>query len=544
MKIRFFRMQKKLSNLIFVVVITVFFINCANRGRPQGGEKDTEPPKVTKSIPENYSINFSSNEIKIYFDEYIKLKDLQKQLIISPPMETQPEVLPLGTASKYIKIKIFDTLQPNTTYAFNFGQSIVDNNEGNPYPFYRYVFSTGDYIDSLTVKGNILDAEKLKPEEFVSVMLYEKDSSYADSLIYKNNPKYMTNTLDSNTTFTIENIKAGTYRLIALKDENQNNTFQQKSDKIGFLDGFITVPKDTLYNLSLFKEAVDFRAIRGSQVAGNKIAFGFEGDPKSMKINVLDSVPSNYKYRITKDEKADTLYYWYVPKFERDSLIFNISNDEFNYRKDSLVVKIRDMMKDSLVTTLTPKGQIGFEKRLEVSSITPLEKLDKSRIILIDKDTLEVDFSYEFDTLNNKYLIDFKKEEEQKYIFQFLPGAFTDIFENTNDTIDFALRTKQFSDYGNVRVTLENVKYPIIVQLTNEQGEVQAEKFSIEPEPLDFRYLDPKKYYMRVVIDANGNQKWDPGSFLQNRQPERISYFPEMLDVRAGWDLVQSFILE
>lgn len=164
-------MQKKLSNFVFIVAICAFLINCANRGTPKGGAKDIEPPKILKSIPDNYSTNFKGKEIKIYFDEYIKLKNLQKQLIISPPMNTQPEILPLGSASKYITIKIFDTLQPNMTYAFNFGQSVVDNNEENPFPFYRYVFSTGNYIDSLTVKGSILDAKKIKPEEFVSVML-------------------------------------------------------------------------------------------------------------------------------------------------------------------------------------------------------------------------------------------------------------------------------------------------------------------------------------------------------------------------------------
>ena len=201
-------MQKKLSNFIFIITISVLLINCANRGTPQGGEKDKEPPKILKSVPANYSTNFKGKEIKIYFDEYVKLKNLQKQLIISPPMKTQPEILPLGSARKNITIKIFDTLQPNMTYAFNFGQSVVDNNEENPFPFYRYVFSTGDYIDSLTVKGEIFDAEKRKPEEFVSVMLYEIDSTYTDSIIYKESPKYVTNTLDSTTTFTIEKFKS------------------------------------------------------------------------------------------------------------------------------------------------------------------------------------------------------------------------------------------------------------------------------------------------------------------------------------------------
>src|SRR5690606_24427637 len=120
--------------------------NCANRGTPSGGEKDMVPPKILRSLPENYSTNFNATEVKIYFDEYIKIKNLQKQLIVSPPMDPAPDIMPMGNASKYITIKINDTLRPNTTYSFNFGQSIVDNNEENPFPYFKYVFSTGSYI--------------------------------------------------------------------------------------------------------------------------------------------------------------------------------------------------------------------------------------------------------------------------------------------------------------------------------------------------------------------------------------------------------------
>src|SRR5690606_8013779 len=161
-----------------------------------------------------YAINFKATEIKLYFDEYVKLKNLSKQLIISPPMNTMPEITPLSSASKYITIKIFDTLQSNTTYAFNFVNIIVDKNEDNTFPFYRYVFSTGSYIDSLEVKGNVKDALLLNTDTFVSVMLYEVDSAYTDSLVYKQLPKYITNTLDSTTTFTLSNLKAGKYKLI------------------------------------------------------------------------------------------------------------------------------------------------------------------------------------------------------------------------------------------------------------------------------------------------------------------------------------------
>src|SRR6056300_1757510 len=124
-------MSKRLFQNLLLIFIGIGLTNCANRGTPSGGEKDTEPPQIIKSEPENFSTNFKGNEIRIYFNEYIKMKNLQKQLIISPPMEIQPDITPLGSASKYIKIKINDTLSPNTTYAFNFGVSIVDNNEEN-----------------------------------------------------------------------------------------------------------------------------------------------------------------------------------------------------------------------------------------------------------------------------------------------------------------------------------------------------------------------------------------------------------------------------
>ena len=199
-------MKTRFYNCCLIAFIVLFAFTCANRGNPSGGEKDILPPEIVKSFPENYTINFNSQEIRIYFNEYVKLKDLNKQLIISPPMKTQPEITPLSTASKFIKIKIYDTLAPNTTYSFNFGNSIVDNNEENPFPFYKYIFSTGTYIDSLKVHGKILDGLNRLPEINVLVNLYEVDSSYTDSIVYKEKPKYMTNTGDSTSIFTIENI--------------------------------------------------------------------------------------------------------------------------------------------------------------------------------------------------------------------------------------------------------------------------------------------------------------------------------------------------
>ena len=533
-------MPKALSNFIFIAIVSFILANCANRGTPGGGEKDIIPPKITKSSPENFSTNFTGDEIKIYFDEYVKIKNLQKQLIISPPMDPAPEVTPLGSASKYITVKVYDTLAANTTYAFNFGNSIVDNNEENPFSYYRYVFSTGDYIDSLTVKGHILDAINRKPDDFVSVVLYEIDSTFSDSIVYKENPKYVTNTLDSLTTFTIENIKAGKYMLMALKDENQDNKFQQKTDKIGFHKTYIDVPSDSVFSLKLFKEDSDFKATRPRMISGEKIAFGYEGDYKNMNINMISDTPEGFEYRVVKDEKTDSLNYWYKPKLEVDSLLFKVTNTNF---EEDFTVKIKDQKRDSLIIKASPSGNILFSEAFKISGSTPFVNFDERNVTILDKDSIKVNFTTALDSITNTYTFNFEKSESNIYKIQMLPNTCTDFFNETNDTLNYSLRTKAYDDYGNTRVILQNAIYPVIVQLVNDKNEVTAELYSTKPEPIDFRHVDSGDYYLRVIFDTNGNKKYDTGNFLKKEQPERVSYDTKLLELRANWDIIHEFTL-
>ncbi len=534
-------MQKRFLNLLLFLSISLFIVNCANRGTPQGGEKDIVPPKIVKSIPENYSTNFKGDEIRIYFDEYIKIKDIGKQLIISPPMNTPPNITPLGAASKYIKIQIYDTLQPNTTYAFNFGNSIVDNNEENPFTYYRYVFSTGDYIDSLTVKGRIKDALAMEADNFVSVMLYEANENYNDSLVYKEKPKYVTNTLDSVTNFSIENVKAGKYVLLALKDENNDNKFQQKADKIGFYESIIEVPTTESYDLSLFAEAIDYEAKKPRLISGEKIVFGFSGEYRTMKINVLSNTPNTFEARVMKDPVADSLYYFYNPKLEVDSLVFKVSNKK---TVDTFTVKIKDNKKDSLLVNTEPRGAIGYEQDFKITANIPFKSFNKRKVTILDKDSLNVEFASTYDTLSNSYSLKFKKTEENQYKIQVLPEALIDFFGNKNDTLNYNLRTERISSYGNLRVQLENAVYPVIVQLTDDKGVVKHELYAKENEPIDFVNLKPNTFNLRVIFDSNGNGVYDPGSFLKRQQSERVSYSSKPVEIRAGWDEITPFNLE
>lgn len=528
-------MNKTLSNFILIVFLGALIINCANRGNPEGGPKDETPPEIIKTVPENYSTNFKGTEIKITFNEFIKIKDVQKQLIISPPMKLQPDIKPISGASKHVTIKIYDTLLPNTTYAFNFGNSIQDNNEGNPYPYYRYVFSTGDYIDSLSVSGNILDAFYKDTETFVNVGLYEVDSTFTDSIVYKEVPKFVTNTLDSLTTFTIENVSAGKYMLIALKDNNGDNKFQQKSDQIGFYKSFIEVPTDSVsYTLKLFKEDQDFKATRPKLITGEKLAFGYEGDYKDMKIELLSEVPDDFTYRITKDEKTDTLYYWYNPRLEEvDSLIFKVTNKD--YEKE-FTARISVQERDSLTLIESPSGSIGLKESFKITATTPLVYFDKSKITLIDKDSVNVPFTTTFDTINNVYSFDFKKTYENNYEFRVEPEAFEGFFNGINtDTLYYGVNTRKESDFGYARLTLVGAEYPVIIQLTDLKGDIKYEKYSEKPEQVDFFDLAPGKYNIRVIHDTNGNKKYDTGNYLKKIQPERVSHFEMGDEIRANW---------
>ncbi|MGB0897098.1 MAG: Ig-like domain-containing protein [Flavobacteriaceae bacterium] len=532
--------MKKLD-LIIVAVLCVCIISCAKKGRPSGGPKDITPPKMVIATPENYSTNFSENEIKILFNEYVKLNDINKQLIISPPLKIKPLISPQSGASKYVKIKIYDTLQPNTTYSFNFGKSIVDNNEGNPYQYFKYVFSTGETIDSLQLNGSVRDALAKTTDDFVSVMLYEIDSTYTDSTVYNTPPRYITNTLDSATTFQFENLKAGTYQLLALKEESDNFMFNQKTDKIAFKEELITVPSKESHELLLFKEIENYKALRPKHERLNRIKFRYEGQAvEPIGIQLISD--ANIRSMVTKPIDNDTLNYWFKPSLEVDSLKFIMRHEQ---QIDTFKVRMRKKVKaDSLSFKPVTRG-LTLDGDYQISSTTPISQIDNAKINVLNQDSIALPFTTSIEKLTNIINLKFEKAENEKYTINILPEAFTDFFEATNDTLVYRTTTKKLSAYGNIKVTLNNApKTPLIVQLVTSKGEVSYEKFGTGVTVFDFVNVDPSTYNLRVIFDDNNNQKYDTGHYLKKLQPERVSYHPDAIEIRANWDVEERFTLK
>jgi uncharacterized protein (DUF2141 family) len=536
-------MARRILAFLFLFLISFSFYQCGRKGTPTGGIKDIIPPKLEKSEPAQMTTNFKADKIRLYFDEYIKLKDVQEQLIISPPLKNTPIITPAGTPSKYVEIRLKDTLKENATYTFNFGQSIIDNNEDNPNSFLTYVFSTGNYIDSLELKGVVEDAFERDAETFISVMLYEIDSTYNDSTIYKKPPTYISNTLDSTVFFNLNYLRKGKYALFGLKDNNKNNLFDQKLDKIAFLTDTIVLPTNEIYLLTLFKEKSNYAISVPKYEAKNKIIFGYQGDFKDIRIKNLTAYPDSVKTMITKEREKDTLNYWFTP-FKTDSLVFAVVNERLKL-KDTFVIKTKKIAADSLVIKPNVTGIIGFEETFLITANIPIIRTDSSKIELINKDSVAINFTALLDSLNNSLNIVFKKEPDEVYRLSIFPDLVQDFFGNTNDTVVYNLKTNKYQDYGNLELSLSgNVSYPVIVQLTDNNGkEVKRELYAQEPKTFYFNHLNPAQYLVRVIYDRNKNKKWDTGDYLQKIQPERISYAPKPIEIRANWEEKYDFIL-
>lgn len=523
----------------FLSLLVLILASCAKRGSITGGLKDTLAPVLKSSYPKNFSTEFKGTEIKLTFDEFIKLKDVKKQLIISPPMKNEPLILPTSVG-KFITIKIKDTLQSNTTYSFNFGQSIEDNNEGNPLNQFKYVFSTGATIDSLSISGAVKDGFEKEVESFVSVMLYEVNDKFNDSVVYKEMPRYITNTLDSLKTFKLENLKAGKYLLVAMKDYGSNTKFNPNKDKIGFRKHFVTIPNDTVFELKLFKEVLPFKVLKPQQASGNRLILPYEGKTNAIKVTLKNN-ETELPTIITKFPKKDSLQIWFKP-LKTDSISVAVSKEKYN---KNFTLKLKEQKKDSINIKTLESSRNGFRDSFVLESATPLIKMDNSKIKLINKDSIAVAFTAKYDDFNQQIVFDFKKKLSENYTIIILPDALTDYLGQSNKkNILFKVNTKSQEDYGNLKISLLNVKrFPVLIQLTNKEGVVMATEYCESKTKVDFNFIDPGVFSLRAIYDDNKNKEWDTGNYLEKRQAEEVIYLSKEIDVRANWDIEQIFDL-
>ena len=513
-------------------------VQCAKRASPTGGPRDSIPPLLINASPKLNTVFFDKDEINLTFNEYVTLKDISKQLIISPPLNSsQYKIYPVTGAAKKVTVKLLDTLLDNTTYTFNFGEGIIDFNESNPISYLTYTLSTGATIDSLYIKGRITNAFERETDRFISLQLYPVDSTFTDSVIYTKKPLYVTSTLDT-TIYRFQNLRAGKYALVALKDQAGNYYFDQNADKIGFVDTLIELPQDSIIDLRLFKERTNFFWDKPYFINDHHIALAYYGDRKEEPFKMVSEVPDSFEYLVTQSRKTDTLNYWFKGA-ELDSLQFELKI------KDSLQIRtvyFKNPVADSLVINKFTQGSLRLKSKFEIESNLPITQINSEQLVVTNVDTLQIPAKLEIQENYDRIFVDFEILPNDRYEIKLLPNALVDFWGNTNDTLVYKTSTKKIEDYGNIYLRVQHQSsVPFIIELLNNDKVVRRYTKPVDGNAYTFELLDAGKYRVRLIEDANENEQWDTGNYLQKIQPEKVIYFWKEIDLRANWDMNETF---
>jgi len=364
----------KIYNSIIILAVTGLFYlisiigsGCAQIAMPMGGPKDTIPPVLLNANPPNKTTHFQGNKITFTFDEYVQVQDLQKNLLIAPT----PKIIPnINAKLKTITIKIRDTLQPKTTYSFQFGNSIQDINENNPIKNFTYVFSTGSYIDSLTFSGNVILAETGKVDSTLIALLY---NNLDDSAVYKEKPRYVAR-LDSSGKFQFRYLAEGDYHLFALKDESGQKMYNNPSQLFAFADSVIHISKNVSpVELFAYVEKENKKPASNSSVSNKKnpdkilkystsINNGIQDLLTPLKINF--TVPLK-NFDSSKIKLTDTLFRGVQPAEISIDTTFKEITVKNNWIEDSkykLVID-KDFATDTLGDILQKSDTISFKTK-------------------------------------------------------------------------------------------------------------------------------------------------------------------------------------
>lgn len=520
---------------------------CAQQVGPSGGPKDTAPPKIVESEPENFSTGFKGNKIKLRFDEFVQLKDLGAKLIISPPLKETPEFRIKG---KTLELSFKDTLHLNTTYNFQFGDGIVDITEGNPLDSNLFVFSTGSRLDSLFVRGSVKKAFNLVPEKQIMVMLYR---DFNDSLPYLSRPLYFAKTKDDGS-FSIQYLKEGKYKIFALKDGNGNYFFDLPDEPVGFTGNPVSAGDSAEIEILLFEEDITKQFLkRGYAEHFGKIIFAFNKPAEKAKAVSLNRSLKKDWYIEELSEKKDTLTYWLTGTEKVDTLQMQVWDGteildtveiilpEKEARPSGKMKGGKGGFPEKLTLNTNVAQPFDLFKPLQMEAIHPVKSFDFSKIILTEKnDTIKAK-PESVGKAMRKFEIRYPWKESTEYSLLIPSGTFTDIYGLQNDTLSITYRTRKKDEYGTINLKMEfdspAAGNQYIIQLLDKFENLVQEKISTNGTAVKFGKVVVGEYRIKLIYDRNKNSKWDTGNYLKNLQPEKVIYYSSKVELRPRFDL-------
>lgn len=597
-------MKKIFSYLLPAIPVTlilgsmVFSHSCANTTTPpSGGPKDTIPPLVTEIYPAVGQVNIPTHktQLAVKFNEYVVVKD-PKSLFLSPPLEKSPQFKLKG---KSVVIFFENDLDSNKTYTLDLTNAIADNNEGNMFPGFTLVFSTGDRIDSMMVTGTVQDCNTLQPIKGATVMLYK---DHADSAVFLKRPDAAVKTDDWGF-FCLRNIQDTVYRMYAVIDENNNNKYEAESEKIAFLDTLfrpVGVVADSLHELMKFdmKDTVNclsrvsemelniFREKPTKQLIVNKERIGertayitfmapyaqidsiwIKGVPKEKLITQFNLVQDSLEIWVNDPKVQPDTLFLNVKYMKTDTLgVLQSTVEEIKLAKPKSLLVGKSAKKDikkedtTCVFTLEAKPELVEQYGFTMEFKYPVVKEAFDSLIFRSVNPRQQEafgkYTVTQDSLNlRKYTImpAEKLQAGWEYYLKVPHRRFTDINGFYNDSTEVKVSLPSDDKLSSLYLVLTGVEAKYIVDLLNEKRDNVIRSFIVDKDQtLLFPYLKTGKYAIRFTEDKNGNGLVDTGNLLEHRQPEKVKFYrledgnnlieiPEMTELEQNINVGEMF---
>ena len=442
---------------------------CANIIPPTGGPKDSLPPVLIKATPVNMATQFKGANIELEFDEYIQLDNLQQELIVNPPFDRTPDIT---GRLRHVYIKVRDTLQPNTTYSFQFGNAIKDVNESNPLRNFKYVFSTGSYIDSLQLSGTVINAETGLPDSTLSILLH---SDPDDSAVAKIKPRFITKP-NGKGEFRFEQMPPGRFYIFALKDEGMR------------------------------------------RYSSNRTMFAFNDSMVATGTN-----PAPVELRAFAAEKEP-------PKTSTAGSNNQEGNNAPNRQKVDKNVLINTSANENMPQDLLSSFEFKFTKKIARIDSSKLMLADTNAVAKtnykLTLDTAQNRVVLQYPWKENEFFM-------LRIAKGFAIDTAGNINTKT-DTVLF--KTKSEREYGALKINLTGINLALHPVLQWVEAEQVVQTTVLTSNKVNIPLFKPGEYVLRILYDANQNGKWDTGDYWKKIQPEVVLAIEQKFSIKAGWE--------
>lgn len=588
-------MRHKMNFLRLVVAllfVSAFLSRCASMMTPTGGPRDSLPPVIVTMLPDNFSTNRpTTNHGKIYieFDEFVQIKDQQKEFFTSPQMKKKPTITQRGRG---IVIQLRDTLLPNTTYALNFGSAIRDNNEGNPLYSMRYVFSTGPEIDSMVMSGYTADGYEADSVSKSFIWFYPADSvkevAEYDSTVFNYKPAVIARA-ENNGIFIAQNLKPIPYRIYAVEDKNDNQMYDPGTDQVGFIEGtwnpaempdfamwydsvrqYVSAEPQLYFRMFMdkaFKRQVLSESQRPKQ---HQAMLYFSAAHPEIRSLRFDSIPADRMIIDPQTEGKDTVALWFnvpsamLPDTIKGEMIY-LKHDTLNrLQPDTVALKLtwrlietkeqererekieRERKKaeaagekyeepkqeNPFVFNMPTSGDLNPENHLTIDFDYPLVSIDSARMLLTrqleDNSIEDVPVHMVHDTAKlRRWYIRADWVPGGQYTLTIPDSVFRDVAGYANDSIVGKYTVYDPEKFATVKIHVQSrdPQMTYIVQLLDANGSMKQERRDVKAGDIQFNYVPAGEIQFRVIEDRNGNGRWDTGDLVARRQPERAEMY-------------------